>query len=163
MAASNKFASAIEKISLLPQPVRGKAVTTLFGAVVKFFRTGRLEILELEPNRAHLRMKNRKRVQNHIGTPHAAAMALLAESATGLVVGMNLPDDRVPVLKTLHVDYVKRATGGLEAVARLTDADIQRIQSEPKGDVVVPVTVTDSKGVMPIECQITWAWTPTRR
>ena len=35
-------------------------------------------------------------VQNHIKGVHACAMALLAESATGAVFGMNVPDSAIP-------------------------------------------------------------------
>ena len=48
-------------------------------------------------------------MQNHIGGVHAAAMVLVAENTTGLVVGMNVPDAGVPVVKTLKVDFVKWA------------------------------------------------------
>ena len=39
---------------------------------------------------------HRRKVQNHIGGVHATATALLAETATGMVVGMNLPDEKLP-------------------------------------------------------------------
>ena len=73
-------------------------------------------------------------------------MALLAESATGLLVGMNVPDRSVPVIKTLHVDYLKRCHGDLKAVARLTDEQIEQMTSIEKGEVTVEITVTDERG-----------------
>lgn len=36
-------------------------------------------------------------------------MTLLAETATGFVVALNLPDDRVPVVKSLSLELRKRA------------------------------------------------------
>ena len=56
-------------------------------------------------------------VQNHIKGVHAAAMALLAKLPTGFVVGMNLPDSRLPLLKSMKIDYVKRSSGDMRAVA----------------------------------------------
>ena len=38
-----------------------------------------------------------------------------------------------------------------------------RIAAEPKGDVVVPVIVTDESGEQPIQCAMTWAWVPKKR
>ena len=67
------------------------------------------------------------------------------------------------MIKTLRVDYKKRAKGGLRAVATLTDEQIQRMKSESKGEVRVAVTVTDESGREPIECEMIWAWTPKRR
>ncbi len=43
--------------------------------------------------------QNRFRVQNHIKGVHACAMAILAESATGTVFGMNVDDSKLPLLK----------------------------------------------------------------
>ncbi len=45
---------------------------------------------KLAIDEAILRLRNRRRVQNHIGGIHAAATALLAESATGAVFAMNV-------------------------------------------------------------------------
>lgn len=108
-------------------------------------------------------LKSRRKVHNHIKGIHAAAMALLAETATGLVVGMNLPDDRLPLIKSLHVDYLKRASGDLKAVATLTPEQRTLILSEPKGEVTVAVRVSDSEGKEPIRCEMVWAWVPKRR
>ena len=90
-------------------------------------------------------------------------MALLAESATGFVVGMAVPDSAVPVIKSMKVEYKKRAKGAMEAVATLDAETIERIETTPKGEVLVPVTVTDETGNEPIQCEMIWAWTPKRR
>jgi acyl-coenzyme A thioesterase PaaI-like protein len=102
-------------------------------------------------------------VQNHIGGVHAAAMALLAETATGAVFGMTVPDTHLPLLKFMRVDYVKRANGSLRAEATLTPEQRQRLLTEDKGDLVVPVRVTDADGNEPIQVQMCWAWVPKRR
>ena len=57
-----------------------------------------IQVLELRPERVHLRLENRRQVRNHIGGVHAAAMALLAESATGYIVGLSLPAGKTPVI-----------------------------------------------------------------
>ena len=93
----------------------------------------------------------------------AAAMALLAETATGFCVGMNLPDDKLPLIKTLKVDYLKRASGDMQAVAQLRPEQIQQILTQDKGEVTVPVTITDSSGQAPIACEMIWAWVPKAR
>ena len=60
-------------------------------------------------------------MQNHIKGVHACGMALLAESATGGVFGMNLPDEALPLLKNMSIDYVRVAKGDLRGVATLTE------------------------------------------
>ena len=47
------------------------------------------------------------------------------------------------MIKSLKVDYQKRAKGALRAVATLTDEQIAEITSKDKGDVDVKVVVTD--------------------
>lgn len=51
------------------------------------------------------------KVQNHIGGVHACGMALAAESATGILMGMNVPDSRLPLCKSMTIDFKRRAEG----------------------------------------------------
>jgi hypothetical protein len=48
----------------------------------------------------------------------------------------------------------------MRAVATLTPEDVARIATEPKGELWVPVTVTDESGNEPIKCEMLWAWIP---
>lgn len=66
-------------------------------------------------------IRNKKNVQNHIGGIHAAAMVLSAETATGFVFGMSVPDSKLPLIKKMNIDYVKRSTGNMRAVTSLSD------------------------------------------
>jgi len=102
-------------------------------------------------------------VQNHIHGVHAAAMALLAETATGFCVGMNLPDDKLPLIKSLKVSYLKRAVGGMRAVAELRPEQVQQILTQDKGEVTVPVRISDESGQEPIQAEMVWAWVPKQR
>lgn len=163
MSQPNPLSRAVARLSGLPTWLRRFAITTVFTSRVKFAGTGKVQILELEEGRSVLQIKNVSRVRNHIGTIHASAMGLLAESATGIVVGMTLPDSKVPVLKSQHVDYLKRARGTLRAEATLPPELRQRLLTEDKGDFAVPVKVTDETGDEPIKCQFVWAWVPRKR
>lgn len=66
-----------------PRRLRSRSLTLLLGSQVRFAGTARVRIHELGQERAILSLKNRRPVQNHIKGIHAAAMALLAESASG--------------------------------------------------------------------------------
>jgi len=131
--------------------------------VVPLVGTAGLRFDEITPDRVVVSIRNRKPVQNHIKGVHAAAMALLAETATGFCVGMNLPDDKLPLIKTLKVDYLKRASGDMQAVAQLRPEQIQQILTQDKGEVTVPVSITDQSGQSPIQCEMVWAWVPKVR
>jgi acyl-coenzyme A thioesterase PaaI-like protein len=117
----------------------------------------------LTPQRVEVAVANQRRVQNHIHGVHAAAMTLLAETATGMVVGMNVRDDCLPLAKELKVAFKKRAQGALRAVATLTDEQRALMQQSDKGEVQVQVTVTDETGAEPVQCEFTWAWIPSSR
>jgi hypothetical protein len=75
-----------------------------------------------------------------------------------MIVGMHLPDTKLPLLRHLDIKYLKRAEGAVRAEAWLEAADVSRMKHDEKGDVLVPVTVADSAGTVTVECAITWAW-----
>ena len=163
MSKNNRLARLVAKIDGFPSFLREPALNFALRRTVKLVGTAKVEVLKLTKTESEFRLQNRKKVQNHIGTIHAAGMALIAETATGMVVGMNVPDDKVPVIKTLKVDFLKRAKGDLVAKAHLTETQIQDILTLEKGEVEVAVSVTDEEGKEPIECCMLWAWTPKRR
>ncbi len=132
MIFSNRLIRNLEKLQRLPAMLRPWMLNRTLGKVVPFVGTAGLQFLKLESGRVELHINNRKHVQNHIHGVHAAAMALLAETATGFVVGMSIPDDKLPLMKSMKVDYTKRAEGGLTAVATLTDEQIRQIQTTEK-------------------------------
>ncbi|WP_333607098.1 DUF4442 domain-containing protein [Arsukibacterium sp.] len=159
----NKLQRIVTRCYKLPQALQAFALSTVFGRVIKFAGTAGVEVLELKGARSVLRLKNRKKAQNHIGSVHAAATGLLAESATGFLVGIHLPDSKLPLLKQMKIDYIKRSTGDLMAVATLTDAQIAAMHNDDKGEVTVAVTITDSAAIAPVNAEMTWAWIPKKR
>lgn len=161
--APNRLRRAVAKLAPLPLPVRTRLITLLFTSQVRFAGTGGVRIEILDEGRAVLHIANRRKVQNHIQGVHATAMALLAESATGVVFGMTVPDDRIPLLKSMQISYVRRARGALRAEATLSPEQRQLILASDKGDLTVPVRVTDESGEEPIQCQFVWAWTPRKQ
>ncbi|UZE96574.1 DUF4442 domain-containing protein [Alkalimarinus alittae] len=163
MSKKNKLNGIVTKINALPEFVRVKALTTFFGKVVKYTGTTGIKVEELTETRAVVTQKNKKSVQNHIGSVHAVACILIAESATGYLAGMNVPDSSIVVIKTIKADYVKRAKGDMKAVATITDEQVKLMQSQEKGETTVKVTVTDADGKEPVLMEMVWAWTPKKR
>jgi len=160
MTTANRLARTLSKLDALPAALRPLARNAVLRRAVPFTGTARLDFLRLEPAVAEIAIANRRPVQNHIGGVHAAAMGLLAETATGMVVGMNVRDDCLPLCKSMQVAFRKRATGALKAQAVLTEQQRALMQAEPKGEVTVQVTVTDEAGLNPVECEFVWAWVP---
>jgi len=163
MAQANLLSRVVARVAGFPPSMRSLLITTMFNAQVRFAGTGGVKFVELAEGRAVLTMRNQRKVQNHIRGIHAAAMALLAETATGAVLGMTIPDTHIPLLKTMHVDYLRRAKGSLRAEATLPPEMRQRVLTEEKGDFAVPIRVTDDDGQEPIKVQMVWAWVPKKR
>ncbi len=158
----NRMSRSIAKLDKYPESIRRMAVNFIIKRTIPYVGTSKLCIEEITPERLIVSIPNKRKVQNHIHNVHATAMALIAETATGLLVAMNLPDDKLPLIKSMKIDYKKRSKGAMKAVASFTPEQTQQIKTEPKGSVTVPVTVTDESGESPIQCEMIWAWIPKK-
>jgi acyl-coenzyme A thioesterase PaaI-like protein len=159
----NKLSKLVNNIGKLPGFMQKPALFFTLGNAVKFAGTSGIIFEKMSSNEVILFLQNKKKVQNHIGQIHAAATALLTETATGMIVGMNLPDDKIPLLKQMKIDYVKRSQGQQKAVAILDSDAITKFETEVKGEILVPVTVTDAVGTEVIKAEMLWAWIPKSR
>jgi len=163
MTKLSPLPAAVQQVERFPKFIQKPLLSFMIGRTVKYVGTSKVKCLELTTKRSVFFIKNKSKVRNHIGGIHAAAMALVAETATGMLIGMNIPPDKVGVIKTLKVDYLKRVSGDLKAVATLSDAQIDLIQSSEKGETEVQVTITDSDQKEPIQATMLWAWIPKKR
>ncbi len=163
MSVNNPLRNFVDKVNQYPDWLSSKLMTWVFRHKVKLAGTVGVEILETDGKRVVYRQRNRKKAQNHIGSVHAAATALLAESASGFIVGINLPGDKLPLIKNMNLNYVRRSAGDITVVASLTDEQIGLLNTEPKGEVNVKVKVTDATGEVPVEAEMLWAWVPKSR
>src|SRR3990167_2278470 len=162
-ARPNRLARSVAKLDRVPAVLRPWLRNKVMGRAVPFTGTAGLDFAVMTPEKVEIAIANQRRVQNHIQGVHAAAMTLLAETATGMVVGMNVRDDCLPLAKELKVQFKRRTQGDMRAVAHLSAQQRQLMQSQDKGEVVVPVTVTDASGEQPIVCEFIWAWVPARK
>ena len=160
-ARPNRLARSLGQLERVPVFARPWARNLVLRRAVPFTGTAGLDFAMMTPQRVEIGVANKKRVQNHIHGVHAAAMTLLAETATGMVVGMNVRDDCLPLAKQLKVAFRKRARGAMRAVATLTDEQRTLMQQSDKGEVTVTVHVSDESGEQPIECEFIWAWIPS--
>jgi acyl-coenzyme A thioesterase PaaI-like protein len=155
----NRLQKSLEKLEKYPSFLKGFLTDFALGNAVKYVGTSGIHFEKIAPNEVITSIKNRKKVQNHFGQVHAVSMILLAETATGIVVGMNIPDHKIPLIKTLKTDFVRRSQGAIRAVASLTDEQIALIKTQDKGETYVSVVVKDETGAENIKCEMLWAWT----
>ena len=128
---------------------------------VPFTGTAGLNFLQMTPCMVEIGIKNAGKVQNHIKGIHALAMNLPAETATGMVVGINVRDDCIPLAKELRMAFKKPATGGMRAVTTLSDEQRALMWPSDKGEVNVLVAVIDEAGGHPVGYEFTWAGIPS--
>lgn len=160
---ANTFSRYVNNIYKAPTFLQSFLLTLLFCTKVKYAKTTGIKIKKVSNKNVEITLANKKKVQNHIGGIHAVAAALLAESTTGIVFGMNVPDTCIPLLKSMTLRYQRRMQGALTAKATLTDEQITQINSEEKGDMLISVAITDESGQSPIECDMEWAWVSKKR
>lgn len=108
-----------------------------------YFATISPRITRLEPGRCEVRIADRRRVHNHIGTVHAIALCNLAELAAGVMVDASLPRSMRWIPKGMTVQYLRKAKGTMQAVATPATALREALEGY---ELPVEVDVRDDAG-----------------
>lgn len=134
-------------LSLYRKFTRWPAGRWLFSRAICFkapyFGTIAPRIVSLEPNRCEVRIADRRRVHNHIGTVHAIALCNLAELAAGVMTDATLPASMRWIPKGMTVEYLKKATGTMHGVAT---PDVPLVESTSGYELPVTVIVKNDAG-----------------
>ena len=158
MTTTNRLSKLVKATAKLPKGIRSTLWSKAFGRIVPMVGSANIRYLEVSHDKVVVKIENHRAMQNHIGQVHACAMALLAETATGFVTGMNVPDSCIVLIKSLKVDFKRPSKGAMTAIATLTDEQQKLMQSSEKGETLVSVVVTDESNEEPIQCEMLWAW-----
>ena len=114
-------------------------------------------MLVLEPGRCVARMRDRRRVHNHIGTVHAIACCNLAELVAGVGTEVSTPREMRWIPKGMTVRYLRKAVGTLTATAT-----IPPIAVGPAHEIVVPVAIVDEAGEAVVQIEIAMYVSPRK-
>ncbi len=159
----NIIADTLARIEKLPAFLQNWATNFAFGRAVPFVRTSRVHYDKVSPNEWIAHVPNKRSVRNHLRQVHAGAMITAAESVAVTMMAQNLPPDRLPLVKSIEAKFVRRSSGAIRAVARLTDEQLHLIRTEPKGEVTIEVAMTDGSGEVPVLITVVPAWTSKKR
>jgi acyl-coenzyme A thioesterase PaaI-like protein len=130
-------------------------------AAVPFNNHVGLEIREVGPGYAIVRLPDDERLRNHVGSQHASGLFSAAEAASGgaFMAGFaeRLAELR-PLATRAEIAYTKLATGSIDARAELPDTEALRATLDSEGKVVfdVPVTLTNADGETVATATVEW-------
>lgn len=82
-----------------------------------YFATIAPRFVALDVGRCEVRIRDRRRVHNHIGTVHAIALCNLAELSAGVMAEVTVPPGMRWIPKGMTVEYLARAKGSMRALA----------------------------------------------
>ncbi len=109
------------------------------------------DIQALEPGYARVRLRDRRRIRNHLRSIHAIALANLGELCSGIAMMAALPEDKRGIVTSLTIDYFKKARGTLIAESRSTLPEIQG-----PTDFQVQAQIRDQSGDTVAQIKVQW-------
>ncbi|MBT8135587.1 MAG: DUF4442 domain-containing protein [Gammaproteobacteria bacterium] len=124
-----------------------------------YFATIRPLFTVLGPGHAEARIRKRRRVENHIHTVHAIAMANLCELVAGTMTEVTVPVSMRWIPKGMSIDYLAKATTDVSAVAKIDPLPAFATAA----DLPVTVEVSDTAGTVVVRAVITMYVSPRHK
>lgn len=141
---------------LAPLPGGRWVFARILGLLVPYSGTVRPRVHALEPSRAVVSIRERRRLRNHLRSVHAIALANLGELATGLAMTLALPDDARGIPVRIEVDYHRKARGTITAEGHAAPPPAINEDTEE----LATAALTDETGEVVAEVRVTWRLGP---
>jgi len=131
------------------------------GAAIPFNTHVGLEIVELGPGRATVRLPDEERLRNHVGSQHASGLFAAAEAASGgafMATFAERMGEIRPLAASAEIAYTKLATGPIDARAELGGGAelLERLDADGKVAFPVEVTLADTDGETVATATVQW-------
>ena len=123
-----------------------------------YFLSIKPKIVDLKPHFCEVKMKKRRKVENHIKTVHAIAMCNLCEMAGGLCIEATIPKEYRWIPAGMEVAYLKKATTDLVGTCTLPEIDWAN-----RKEVICFVSVKDDKNVEVMTANIRMKVSPKKK
>jgi acyl-coenzyme A thioesterase PaaI-like protein len=104
--------------SLGALPAGSRLFGLLLGRAIPYTGSIHARVETLEPGFARVTMKDRPGLRNHLTSLHAIALANLAEYTGNLALAYSLPDDARFIVKSISLEYLKKARGTITGECR---------------------------------------------
>lgn len=133
---------------LSPQPAGAWLFSFALGRIAPYSGSIGARVEQLRPGYARVRLRDKRRVRNHLRSIHAVALINLGEIATGLAVLSTISSDMRGIVTRIEADYLKKARGELIAEAEFslpaeldenTPCQVEAALRDTSGDTVTLV------------------------
>ena len=116
-------------------------------------------VQEISPGRARVHLRDKRRVRNHLNSIHAIALANVLELTSGLAMMAALSSDVRGIVRSLEVQYHKKARGLLEVTSECQPPSSLTENTE----FLATAEARDASGDVVSSISVTWILGPTKR
>lgn len=124
--------------------------SSAIGNVAPYFASVEPQFVELRKGFAEVRIRNQRKVHNHIGTVHAIALCNGAELVAGTCTDVSIPQGARWLPIGMTVQYLAKAKTDIRVVTEADGVDWSR-----PGNIEVPVSAYDTDGTKVLGAVIT--------
>lgn len=125
-------------------PAGAALFSFIVGRRVPYTGTIKARVDQLTPGHARVRMKDRRKLRNHLRSIHAIALANLGELATGLAMMAAIPADARAIPVEIKIEFLKKARGeitaegscGIPQVIERREHPVEALLYDEQGDKV---------------------------